>query len=259
MNGGSRHRQNGFTLIEIIVTMVAVSFFVVIMLTLFSDSLIQSSAPLRWLLRSSDLNNVMANITADYAPYPKWKASTPYTTEDKIFPVGMNGRFYVCMATTDTKTSGDSEPLWRDYGETRDRFVTWKAGIWAASTPYEEGDLVIPTSPNGHFYRCTSTTAGNSGASEPTWTKTGDAVISDGGVQWKRLLGWLKIEIGEPDATLKDNRYGKYYVLENRFVAYNDGTKQMETVASPENTLLVKIKSADGDMTLTALFTAKEQ
>jgi prepilin-type N-terminal cleavage/methylation domain-containing protein len=256
MTVGSRHRQNGFTLIEIIVTMVAVSFFLVILLTLFSDSLIQSSTPLRWLLQSSDLNNVMANITADYAPYPKWKASTSYLAGDRILPVGMNGRFYVCMAATGT--SGASEPLWRDYGETKDGTDTyWKAGTWAAGTPYAEGDLVIPTSPNGHFYRCT--TAGTSGGTEPAWTKTGDAAITDGGVQWKRLLGWLKSEIGAPDATLKDNRYGKYYVLENRFVAYNDGTNQMETVASPENTLLVKIKSADGDMTLTTLFTAKEQ
>jgi prepilin-type N-terminal cleavage/methylation domain-containing protein len=255
MTVGSRDHRNGFTLIEIIVTMVAVSFFLVIMLTLFSDSLIQSSTPLRWLLRSSNLNNVMANITADYAPYPKWKASTSYATAtgDKILPVGMNGRFYVCTATGN---SGTSEPLWRDYGETKDGTATWKAGSWAAGKTYAAGDLVIPTSPNGHFYRCT--TAGPSGASEPTWTKTGEAAIS-GGVQWKRLLGWLKSEIGAPDGTLKNNRYGKYYVLENRFVAYNDVTNQMETVASPENTLLVKIKSADGDMTLTTLFTAKEQ
>jgi len=258
MNVGSRHRQNGFTLIEIIVTMVAVSFFLVIMLTLFSDSLIQSSTPLRWLLRSSDLNNVMANITADYAPYPKWKASISYATGDKILPVGMNGRFYVCTATG---TSGTSEPLWRDYGETKDGTATWKAGSWEAGKTYVAGDLVIPTSPNGHFYRFTTLTAetGTSGGTEPAWTKTGDAAISDGTVVWKRLLGWLKSEIGTSDATLKDNRYGKYYVLENRFVAYDDGTKQMETVASPENTLLVKIKSADGDMTLTTLFTAKEQ
>jgi len=53
---------------------------------------------------------------------------------------------------------------------------------WQASRAYALGDKIIPTTPNGHHYQCT--TAGTSGASEPAWPSTG--AVSDGGVAWTR-------------------------------------------------------------------------
>lgn len=61
---------------------------------------------------------------------------------------------------------------------------------WAASTAYtaikegdrKVGDRVKPTSPNGRWYACT--TAGTSGASEPSWPTTIGATVSDGTVTW---------------------------------------------------------------------------
>ncbi|MFZ5586149.1 MAG: hypothetical protein ACOZHQ_09490 [Thermodesulfobacteriota bacterium] len=53
---------------------------------------------------------------------------------------------------------------------------------WQASTAYTLGQQRIPTTPNGHYYQCT--TAGTSGASEPTWPSTG--TVSDGSVVWTR-------------------------------------------------------------------------
>jgi len=257
--------QSGFTLIEIIATVVIISVFSAMMLTLFSDSLIKSSDSLKRILKSSDLSNVMAKITADYTPYPKWKASTVYSASpaNKVLPTGMNGRFYIC---TNGGTSGTSEPQWRDYGETQDGSARWKAGIWVKQTSYAAGDMVIPTKPNGHFYRCT--TAGTSGATEPVWPlPTGSSTINDG-AQWVRLLGYLQLQIGTADANLKNNSYyGKYYVIENRFVKFVSNTIQPIASGEPENVLEVKIKSVEinadstyrqGDMTLTALFTAKE-
>ena len=254
--------QSGFTLIEIIATVVIVSVFSAMMLTLFTDSLIKSSDPLKRILKLSDISNVMANITADYTPYPKWKASTAYSAANKVLPTGMNGRFYIC---TFGGTSGTSEPQWRDYGETQDGSARWKAGIWVKNpAAYAAGDMVIPTNPNGHFYRCT--TAGTSGASEPTWPLTGSATINNG-AQWKRLLGYLQLQIGTVDANLKDNSYGKYYVVLNRFVKFVSNTIQPIGSGEPENVLQVTIKNVErnadgtyrqGDMTLTALFTAKE-
>jgi len=246
--------QSGFTLIEIIVTVVIVSVFSAMMLTLFSDSLIKSSDSLRKILKSSNLSNVMTNIMADNTPYPKWKASTAYSAAsppNKVLPIGMNGRFYIC---TSSGTSGTSEPQWCDYGETQDGGARWKSGIWVKNTAYVAGDMVIPTNPNGHFYRCT--TAGTSGASEPTWPLTGSATINNG-AQWKRLLGYLQLQIGTADANLKDNSYGKYYVVLNRFVKFVSNTIQPIGSGEPENMLQVKIKNDEGE-TLTALFTAKE-
>ena len=82
--------QSGFTLIEIITTVLIVSIFSAIMLNLFSDSLIKSSDALRNIFRSNDLSKVMANINSDYImPYPRWKASTFYSSTtnppNKIF------------------------------------------------------------------------------------------------------------------------------------------------------------------------------
>ncbi|MCI0505994.1 MAG: hypothetical protein L0Z73_07760, partial [Gammaproteobacteria bacterium] len=61
--------------------------------------------------------------------------------------------------------------------------------------------------------------------------------------------------------------YGKYYVVENRFVKFVSNAIQPIAGGEPENVLQVTIKSVEinadstyrqGNMTLTALFTAKE-
>jgi hypothetical protein len=163
----------------------------------------------------------------------------------------MNGRFYIC---TNSGTSGTSEPQWRDYGETQDGGARWKAGIWVKLTTYAVGDMVIPTNPNGHFYRCVT---GGQNSTEPGWSKMGNSAVGVG-AQWKRLLGYLQLQIGTADANLKDNSYyGKYYVVSNRFVKFVSNTIQPIGSGEPENVLQVKIKNDEGE-TLTALFTAKE-
>jgi hypothetical protein len=53
---------------------------------------------------------------------------------------------------------------------------------WQASRAYSLGDRVIPTTPNGHYYQCT--TAGTSGAAAPTWPTSG--TVNDGTVVWTR-------------------------------------------------------------------------
>ena len=246
--------QAGFTLIEIIATVVIVSVFSAMMITMFSDSLIKSSDPLRRILKSSDLSKVMATINAEYTPYPRWKASTSYAVGNKVLPAGMNGRFYIC---TTGGTNEVSEPQWRDYGETQDGGARWKAGVWVMQTSYVVGDIVIPSNPNGHFYRCI--TAGTSGTNtEPTWPIKLDTPIIDAGVTWKRLLKYLSDQIGAPDpSNKKNNSYGQYYVVENRFVKFVSNAIQPIGTGEAENVLEVKIKNDEGE-TLTALFTAKE-
>lgn len=243
--------QFGFTLIEIIATIVIMAVFSAMMLTLFSDSFIKSSDSVRRLSKSSDLSKVMANMLMDYNPYRRWTASTDYVAGNKVLPQSMNGRFYIC---TNSGKTGTSEPQWRDYGETQDGGARWKAGVWVKQTTYAVGDMVIPTNPNGHFYRCT--TAGTSGTTEPTWPLTGSAVVNDG-VEWVRLLGYLNLQIGAADSIKKDNDYGKYYVVENRFIKFVSNAIQPIDTGEPENALEIKIKN-DEDETLTTLFTVKE-
>jgi phage-related protein len=56
------------------------------------------------------------------------------------------------------------------------------ATTWTQSTAYTVGDIVKPTSVNGHYYRCT--TAGTSDATEPTWTTIIGNTVTDGSVTW---------------------------------------------------------------------------
>lgn len=47
---------------------------------------------------------------------------------------------------------------------------------WAVDTAYSAGDIVVPTTDNGHRYRCTA--AGTSDATtEPTWPTTDGGTV----------------------------------------------------------------------------------
>jgi hypothetical protein len=56
------------------------------------------------------------------------------------------------------------------------------AGTWEATTAITGGALKKPTVSNGHYYRCT--TAGTTGATQPTWPTTAAATVADGTVVW---------------------------------------------------------------------------
>lgn len=53
---------------------------------------------------------------------------------------------------------------------------------WVANKAYSVGDYVVPTSDNGHAYRCTA--AGTSGATAPTWGSATGSTTTDNGVTW---------------------------------------------------------------------------
>lgn len=55
------------------------------------------------------------------------------------------------------------------------------AATWAPSHAYALGQVVTPTTPNDHYYQCT--TAGTSGSAEPTWPTNG-STVNDGTVVW---------------------------------------------------------------------------
>jgi hypothetical protein len=56
-----------------------------------------------------------------------------------------------------------------------------EAVAWEASTAYALDAYIIPITPNGHYYKCT--TAGTSDFSEPTWTTDG-STVTDGSAVW---------------------------------------------------------------------------
>jgi prepilin-type N-terminal cleavage/methylation domain-containing protein len=270
MTGRKKINKAGFTLIEIIVTVVIVAILGAMIITFLSDSLIHSSDPIKWLRASSGLNKTMANITADYNQFPKWQSLTNYVVGNKVLPVSMNGRYYTCISEG---KSGVSEPNWSDVGNVIDGSVKWDvrpwmsistmAGMWKSATNYTVGDIVIPTNPNGHFYRCK--TAGSSGATEPVWPKTGGSTINDGGVVWTRLIQYLKESVGTADSNIKSTSYGQcpgsscvqYYVTANKFVKFVSNAETNISGSDSENILKITLKNDEGG-TLTALFMVKE-
>jgi hypothetical protein len=56
------------------------------------------------------------------------------------------------------------------------------AGYALVSTAYTTTQFVLPATPNGHIYKCT--TAGTSGGTAPTWPTTPGSTVADGTVVW---------------------------------------------------------------------------
>lgn len=79
------------------------------------------------------------------------------------------------------------------------------ARYWQASTAYAVGDIVVPTGYTGvtggvdRLYRCT--TAGTSGASEPTWGTTDGGTTTSGTATFTEHTPSLNSNTNMPEAT----------------------------------------------------------
>lgn len=70
---------------------------------------------------------------------------------------------------------------------------------WASTSTRAAGVYGVPTTPNGHYYKCT--TAGTTGATQPTWPTTG-GTVTDGTVVWRDMGAIIKSP--DTDYTLDD-------------------------------------------------------
>ncbi len=66
MNTHMKNHQVGFTLIEIIVTLVVAAVMASMFASYFGTALTQSSVPITRFQQTSNLHQVMENITTDY-------------------------------------------------------------------------------------------------------------------------------------------------------------------------------------------------
>ena len=131
---------------------------------------------------------------------------------------------------------------------------------WRSGTAYTNTNYVIPTNFNGYYYQCTI--AGTSGTSEPNWPLRSGATITDNAVTWTwsgRLrtlcpLTTLQTSIGA-EGDDKDNAYGKYHVVSNRFTHFDNFIDQDndDSGANANKILKITLRNDTGE-TQTALF-----
>ncbi len=88
--------------------------------------------------------------------------------------------------------------------------------VWAASSSYEHGDTIFPTTPNGFCYvayiwDANYITSGTSGGTEPTWGTTKGGNTSDNGISW------VCVDPGDYEFVLPD--YLRFIPTEVGFIA----------------------------------------
>jgi prepilin-type N-terminal cleavage/methylation domain-containing protein len=269
--------KSGFTLIEVIITLVVVAVAAAMMAVYFGTLYTQSSVPISRLVAAGNLNQIMERITADYNNEPAtWSPGTTYATTNSslgtalptvILPTeaNRNGYRYIC---TNAGTSGTTEPTWNNAtisGST----VTEPSGLkwtyggftpptnWIANMAYPLYAVVYPT--NGYQYQCTAVgTSGNgvSGTSAPTW-RTDSTPFTDGTGStqitwtWKGLQPTLALQakIGAEVAGGKDYTQTfsgvsiSYRVIQNRFITFASNTENDNCTPSSCNMSLYGVNT----------------
>lgn len=111
---------------------------------------------------------------------------------------------------------------------------------WSSSSPVL-GDIVIPTTRNGHRYRCS--VAGTTDSSEPTWPLTTGATVTDGTATWEEYGGDLCNKIAWADISASEVATGD---------GYTTGGATLVNMAVSQNEPRIIEWDAD-DVTFTAL------
>jgi prepilin-type N-terminal cleavage/methylation domain-containing protein len=237
--------ESGFTLIEVIITLVIVAVVAAMMTAYFGTGITQSSIPIFRLSAAAKINAIMEKITAEYDNLPPtWSPGTQYPAYTIILPKPRNGHQYYTTATTPV-TSGTTELNWSSAitagTSVSDNGITWNySGTpppkkWVLSTLYNLYAVVYPA--NGYQYICTAKTGtGTSGTTEPTWPTTSGTVNDGGGtngVTWTyrglQPLHSLKANITTNGDKVGNTVYGgDYRVIENKFITFNATTNVQE-------------------------------
>lgn len=144
----------------------------------------------RAVIGLNNRDNALDNLDLDGQEFD---IATGYITGNAVAePLGNDDTAeYVHHATLWVKShqiiSLQGERIYQIYAEgmwmrLREQKVLAGANIWKASSAYVLNQTIGATTPNGHSYKCT--TAGTSGASEPTWPTSSGGTVTDGSVAW---------------------------------------------------------------------------
>jgi len=216
-----RHQGSGFTLIEIIITMMIVSVLGTMIYTFFLKAFSESVTPITRLRASAVLHRVMANITADCNRFPRRRSETVYTLSPFaptfVTPTNFNGHYYK-LTTGGTSDALGSEPVW-----------TLNSG---------------GTVPDNTII----------------WTEWGRLRVDNGVSPSEMPLATLQGRIGAEGSVQSTNDYGKnsdgtyttYTVVANRFIRFDASGNEIDD-ATYKSILKVTLQNESGEK-LTSLF-----
>jgi prepilin-type N-terminal cleavage/methylation domain-containing protein len=244
----------GFTLIEVIITIVIIAVVAAMMTAYFGTGITQSSIPIFRLNATGKLNAVMEKISAQYSQYPHWQPNTTYAANTVILPSAQKrtGLLYTTSAGT-TPNDLSAEPDWPKTmnGSVLKDGITYTAvwtsattngaasalvlEPWVATKGYSQNTIIYPTG-NACQYLCTNCNGTlQSGAAQPTWSATcgGGAPIPDGALTWQQVgpappattpvstvVLQAAINTGCTAAGCENTTYGRYRIIDNRFIRF---------------------------------------
>jgi prepilin-type N-terminal cleavage/methylation domain-containing protein len=259
--------ESGFTLIEVIITLVVVAIVAAMMTSYFVTSITQSSIPISRLQTASKLQQIMELITAQYQ-VPQWTAVTPYSAGATVLPTTLR-RTGLQYKTSSGGTSGTVEPdaattpttPWPGaaggtVAEVSPGSITWTQNgaaptlinqTWRAGKPYSKNTIIV----NGN-YQYVTTNGGTSGATQPSWGTTITPVVwtatESTGLTWKYggpaptvILQTLIGTAGASGETATDyanvtlgSDTVSYRVIENKFIKFT-GNVEVNINANPDD------------------------
>jgi prepilin-type N-terminal cleavage/methylation domain-containing protein len=256
MKPRQKNAASGFTLIEVIITIVIVAVVGAMMVTYFGTSITQSSLPSFRLNAAAKLNDVLEQISARYSRYPQWSPNTTYAAGAVIIP-SPTKRTGLLYTTTGGGTSGSSEnsitwPLTMGGTTAPDGTVTWRTvwvsgtngpapalalTAWVANKVYSQQSATTPASivyAGGNQYLCVA--GSTSGGSSPTFgacTNVGACptlcpdgtmtCINDNTVMWQ-YVGPAPIAVLQSDINTNATTtvFGRNYsVIHNNFIKFD--------------------------------------
>jgi prepilin-type N-terminal cleavage/methylation domain-containing protein len=225
--------ESGFTLIEVIITIVIIAVVAAMMTAYFGTGITQSSLPIFRLSAAGKLNAILEKITADYDAIPRWIPGKSYAVNDTVIPTPSKKTYYQyrCATAGQSGLLSTNEPMWPVPG------TILPVSGYVCITPPDTSCTVVDNGVTWYLYYDNNTTS----ALVALQTKiAGGAAAGAAGY------------IGE-GSQYKDRSFGgdntvKYKVIHNRFIRFGADNKEVENeTTGTDNCKRGSCASASGD------------
>jgi prepilin-type N-terminal cleavage/methylation domain-containing protein len=221
-------QERGFTLVEVIVTLVIVAIMGAMFFTYSGSNFTSSVNPIQWVKSANSIHQIMEMIAADYQGYPRWKPGTSYyAATSKVTPIKRDGYYYQPTANC---TSGTAEPsTWDPTATAASRTDVGGGCTW--SRPNDTTNRIMPLATlRANIAGGSAAAYGGKGATVHYKNVTADTVM------------YYKIV---------DNCYLTPSSTANSWDCKNTANDDLST----QTYLKVTLQKADGNEKLTAIFT----